>query len=259
MRKPPPWLLMSFGMLLVLLLWVYAASSEVAQFGVVPTPQATVVTLFDLMTRRPFWNDLLTTLYRMLVGFAASMAVGIPLGVGIGLSQVLSGMFGGIINSLKYTPISAFIPLSILFFGVGDGQKVMVLLLATGPYMAAMTADAVRNTRIEHIESALTLGASRWQIISRVILTSAAPQIWQAARLSMAIAWTYVITAELVGAQTGLGRFLLRAERFFNTREMLAAVFVIAAIGWLSDLLFRLVYVRRFRWFVLMGQEQDSV
>ena len=254
----PSWLLMSAGLTLVLLAWIYVSSHQVAQFGLVPSPLVTLTALFSLLARGPFWDDLLTTLYRMIIGFTVSVVLGIPMGIGIGLSRTLSAMFGGIIDSLKYTPISAFIPLSIILFGVGDAQKVAVLLLATGPYMAVMTADAVRSSRVEYIEGALTLGASRVQVISHVILASAAPQIWQAARLALAIAWTYIVTAELIGAEAGLGRFLLRAERFFNVKEMFATVIIIAVIGWLSDLGFRLAYRRWFRWAVLTSQEQHS-
>lgn len=260
-RRPtgmPSWMLMGVSLILLGLLWSNVASAEAARLGVVPTPQATLVTMVELLTRKLFWDDLLTTVYRLMTGFLVSLAIGVPLGLGIGLSHTLSALLGGIIGSLKYTPVSAFIPLSIILFGVGDGQKVAVLLLATGPYVAAMTADAVRSVHTEYVESALTLGASRFQVIGRVILASAAPQIWNAARLALAIAWTYVVTAELVGASTGLGRFLMRAERFFNTREMLAAVLIIAAIGWLSDLIFRLVYGRRFRWAVLTSHDHSS-
>lgn len=254
----PSWILTFVGLIIILLTWLYVSSPDVSEYGLIPTPQDTLLTLLNLFTQSLFWNDLSTTLYRMLLGFGASIIVGIPLGIGIGLSRNLSAMFGGVIDSLKYTPISAFIPLSIILFGIGDEQKVAILLLATGPYMAVMTADAVRSTRAEYIEGALSLGASRFQVIRQVILVSAAPQIWQAARLALAIAWTYVLTAELVGAESGLGRFMLLAERFFNTKEMLATVVIIAVIGWLSDVIFRILYMQWFRWAVLMSQERRS-
>lgn len=254
----PSWLLTTLGLLFVLLVWIYLSNPNASQYGLVPTPQDTLLSLFNLLGQGSFWNNLSVTLYRMLLGFGVSVVAGVPLGVGIGLSRSLSAMFGGPIDSLKYTPVSAFIPLSIILFGVGDEQKVAILLLATGPYMAVMTADAVRSTRAEYIEGALTLGASRRQVIVHVILASVAPQIWQAARIALAIAWTYIITAELVGSESGLGRFLLLAERFFNIREMFDTIIIIAVIGWICDLGFRFFYRRCFRWAVLMSRERNS-
>lgn len=254
----PTWALTTLGVCMLLLVWVFASSGEAARLGLVPTPWATLLALLELLGSVAFWNDLTVTLYRMMFGFTVSVMVGLPLGVGIGLSRTLSATFGGIVDSFKYTPVSAFIPLSIIFFGVGDAQKAAIILLGTGPYMAAMASEAVRGVRAEHVEGALTLGASRTQVILCVVLPSAAPQMWHAARLALGIAWTYMLTAELVGADHGLGRFLLRAARFVNTDQLLAGVVVIAIIGWLSDLLFRVVYARRFRWAVLLSDRQNG-
>jgi NitT/TauT family transport system permease protein len=133
-----------------------------------------------------------------------------------------------------------------------------VIALGTAPYMTVMVADAIRSTRTEYIEGGLTLGASRIGIMRRVILPSAAPQMWDAARLSFAIAWTYLLTAEVVGANVGLGRFLILAERFVNTREMLAGTILIGLIGFLSDVVFRAVYRRIFPWMHFMTRRMEG-
>ena len=102
-----------------------------------------------------------------------------------------------------------------------------IILLGVGPYMTAMVADSVRNTPDNLVNSALTLGASRFQVIRSVVFHSAAPQIWHSARISMGITWTYILTAEIVGTEYGLGRLMIRAERFIRTDEILATIIVL--------------------------------
>ena len=251
-------ILMLSGIVLVLLVWTLASNSISGETSLVPTPLKTFYTLVELATFRPFWSDLGVTLYRMIVGWAISVLIGIFAGIGIGISPSLSRMFGGIIDCSKYTPVAAFIPLSIIFFGIGETQKLAIIFLGVGPYMAVLVADAVRRTPITYIEGAQTLGASRFQIIRHVIFTYSAPQMWHAMRLALAIAWTYILIAEIVAADQGLGRFMIRAERFVNTDKILAAVIVIALIGWFSDFCFRRAYTRLFPWAVQTSQQRNS-
>ena len=243
---------------LVILIWALTTQGSTSEFQLVPTPQATLASLRDMLLSGDFWAQLLATLERMALGFAASVTLGLVLGTAIGLSRVVSSLLGGIIDALKYTPVSAFIPLTIIWFGIDNSQKIVVIALGTAPYMTVMVADAIRSTRAEYIEGGLTLGASRIGIMRRVILPSAAPQMWDAARLAFAIAWTYLLTAELVGANVGLGRFLILAERFVNTREMFAGTILIGLIGFLSDVLFRTFYRRLFPWMHFMTRRGDG-
>lgn len=243
------WGLTALGMGLVVIVWELGTrGSSTAEFQLVPTPRATLGSLVALLGSPDFWAQLLATVQRMALGFAASVALGLLLGTAIGLSRMVSSLLGGIIDALKYTPVSAFIPLTIIWFGIENPQKIVVIALGTAPYMTVMVADAIRSTRTEYIEGGLTLGASRIGILRRVILPSAAPQILDAARLAFAIAWTYLLTAELVGANLGLGRFLILAERFLNTKAMFAGVILIGLIGFVSDIAFRIGYRRLFPW-----------
>jgi NitT/TauT family transport system permease protein len=245
------------GLGLAVLVWAAAAGwgSGSGGFQLVPTPAATFAALARLLRSPDFLADLAASLQRIGIGFALSLAAGLLLGAAIGVSRSLSSLLGGIIDALKYTPVTTFIPLTILWFGVGDLQKVVVLGLGTAPYLAAMVADAIRATRTEYVDGARTLGAGAVTIVWRVVVPSAAPQVWQAARLSFAIAWTYLVTAELVGANQGLGRFLVLSERFVHIEDMFAATIVIGFVGFVSDIAFRLVHRRLFPW-VLHSTEQ---
>ncbi len=254
-RRARSWGLTVLGLAIALLVWAWAAGSSTGDFQLIPTPPATFAALARLLRTPDFLADLVASLQRIGMGFALSMAVGLLLGATIGVSRSLSSLLGGIIDSLKYTPVSTFIPLTILWFGIGDLQKVVVLGLGTAPYLAAMVADAIRATRTEYVNGARTLGAGTLTIVWRVVIPSAAPQVWQAGRLAFAIAWTYLVTAELVGANQGLGRFLVLSERFIHIADMFAATIVIGFIGFVSDILFRLTYRRLFPW-MLHSTEQ---
>jgi NitT/TauT family transport system permease protein len=254
-RRTGSWGLTVLGLALAVLVWTAAAGSNGDGFQLVPTPAATSAALARLLRTPDFLADLAASLQRIGMGFALSMAAGLLVGAAIGVSRSLSSLLGGIIDALKYTPVSTFIPLTILWFGVGDLQKVVVLGLGTAPYLAAMVADAIRATRTEYVHGARTLGGGPLTIVWRVVIPSAAPQVWQAGRLSFAIAWTYLVTAELVGANQGLGRFLVLSERFIHIQDMFAATIVIGFIGFVSDILFRLGYRRLFPW-MLHATEQ---
>jgi NitT/TauT family transport system permease protein len=254
-RHARSWALTVLGLALAILVWALAARPSGGDFQLVPTPAATFAALARLLRTPDFLADLAASLQRIGMGFALSMAAGLLLGATIGVSRSLSSLLGGIIDALRYTPVSTFIPLTILWFGVGDLQKVVVLGLGTAPYLAAMVADAIRATRTEYMHGARTLGAGTLTIVWRVVIPSAAPQVWQAGRLSFAIAWTYLVTAELVGANQGLGRFLVLSERFVQIPDMFAATIVIGFIGFVSDILFRLAYRRLFPW-MLHSTEQ---
>ena len=254
-RRALSWALTVLGLALAVLAWAAASGSSTGDFQLVPAPAATFAALARLLRSPDFLADLAASLERIGMGFALSMATGLVLGAAIGVSRSLSALLGGIIDALKYTPVTTFIPLTILWFGVGDLQKVVVLGLGTAPYLAAMVADAIRATRTEYVHGARTLGAGTMTIVWRVVVPSAAPQVWQAGRLSFAIAWTYLVTAELVGANQGLGRFLVLSERFIHIADMFAATVVIGCIGFVSDILFRLAYRRLFPW-MLHATEQ---
>lgn len=242
------------GFALLLTGWaVVAAVGNLPEYFL-PSPLQVLTTFMEQIQDPQFQLHVGASLRRVLIGFVLSMVVGIPLGMGIGLVRPIRAAISPLIDAIRYTPVVAFIPLLVLWFGIGDTQKYLVILMGTGPYLAILVADAVSNVRREFIDTALTLGASPRHLLFGVILPYSLPGIWDALRVSLGIAWIYLLTAELVGANLGLGHFIMRSQRFLQTTNILMSVMLIGVIGLLSDYAFKYTYQRFFRWFTLSIQ-----
>lgn len=193
-------------------------------------------------------SDIGASMYRILLSFLLSLIVSLPLGIALGNSRKFEALTEPIIAFVRYIPPSAFIPLAIIWFGIGESEKVVILFLGVAPYLTLLIADIVINTRQELIEAGLTLGADRWEIITKVILPSSMPGIWDSFRLMIGAAWTFVIIAEIVGASSGLGHLMIESQRFLRTDNIFAVIVVIGILGLATDYFFKITYKLFFPW-----------
>jgi NitT/TauT family transport system permease protein len=237
----------AIAVILLLALWQTAAARSEA--AVLPAPGETFATTWRLVRDPVFLNDLFTSFRRIMMGFAASAAIGVPVGFLLALARPVRSALGPLIDALRYAPVNAFIPLLIILLGIGDLQKIAVIALGTSPYIAVMTSDVLLGIPRHTLQTAQVLGASRSQVFVRVLIPYSLPGIWDALRVALGLAWTYLLTAELVGANTGVGAFIMLSQRFFQTEEILASVVFIAVIGFVSDAAFRYGHKRLFKWF----------
>jgi NitT/TauT family transport system permease protein len=248
------------GFAIVLLVWCLITYVGDIHEYFLPKPDSVVTTFLHLLREGSFQLHLGVSIRRIIAGFLFSVLVGLPLGLGIGLVQSIAAVLSPLIDAVRYTPVSVFIPLLVLWFGIGDTQKTAIILLGTVPYLAVLVADIVSNVRVEYIDTAYTLGASPWQILTRIVLPYALPGIGDALRVSFGIAWTQLLTAELVGATFGLGHFIMRSQRFLQTANIIVGVLVIGLIGLSSDYVFKYAHQHFFRWSMLTTQrERDGV
>lgn len=246
--------------LVVLALWQWGAAADPTQARLVPAPAATVRDMVRLAGDGAFRHDVLVSLTRMVTGAGVSAVVAIPLGVGLSALPLLRDSVRWLVDALRYTPVTAFIPLLVLLLGIGEANKIAVIVLGTAPYTATLTASSLSKVPQEILDSARTLGIGRLTVLRRFSLPYAAPDILVALRVSLALAWTYLLTAELVGATSGLGQFMIRAQRFLRVEDVVVAVVVVGVIGWGSDYLLRLLHRRLFRWTtVASGPEVEAV
>jgi NitT/TauT family transport system permease protein len=149
---------------------------------------------------------------------------------------------------LRYMPISAFIPLLILWLGIGESQKVAFLFLGVFVYLLPVVVTAIRAVPEELVQTALTLGATRFQAIRTVLVPAALPDIFDSFRVMNAISWTYVILAEFVNARTGLGYMIQLAGSHLKTAQVFSGILVIGFIGLLTDAFIRGLNAALFRW-----------
>jgi NitT/TauT family transport system permease protein len=201
-----------------------------------------------LLTEMGFGWDIGWTVWRVLGGFAIATVFALPLGVMMGAYKPVEAFFAPFISFARYLPASAFIPLLILWAGIGEAQKLSVIFIGSFFQLVLMIAVAVGNTRRDLVEAAYTLGCTDAGIVKRVLIRSAAPEICEILRMVLGWAWTYVIVAELIGASTGIGHMITDSQALLATDQIIFGIIVIGLIGLVSDLGFMALNRKLFPW-----------
>ncbi|MEX1317833.1 MAG: ABC transporter permease [Synechococcaceae cyanobacterium] len=243
-----PWVLGVTGVLLVLVVWTVATSLKLVDPLFLPSPAAVLAAGRAQAGQGLLWADLVASVGRVLGGFALSAVVALPLGIAMGTSTVINRLLEPLMGLIRYMPAPAFIPLLIIYFGLGELPKILLIFIGTLFFNTLMIMDAVKFVPRELVETALTLGGRTSQVLLRVITPCIAPQVIDAYRINMAAAWNLVIVAELVAANEGLGKRISLAQRFLRTDEIFLGLIVIGMIGLVIDLGFRLVMRRACAW-----------
>ena len=204
-----------------------------------------------LLTEQGFAKDIGFTIWRVLGGFVLAALLAVPLGVVMGAYKPVEAFFEPFVSFARYLPASAFIPLLILWAGIGEAQKLSLIFIGSFFQLVLMIALQVGGTRRDLVEAAYTLGASDWGIVKRVLIPAAAPQIAETLRLVLGWAWTYVIVAELIGASNGIGHMITDSQALLATDQIIFGIITIGVIGLVSDLAFKRANQAMFRWAAL--------
>jgi NitT/TauT family transport system permease protein len=201
-----------------------------------------------LLTEMGFAHDIGMTVWRVVGGFVIAAAIAVPLGVAMGAYKPVEAFFEPFISFARYLPASAFIPLLILWAGIGEAQKLAVIFIGSFFSLVLMISVAVGNTRRDLVEAAYTLGVKDASLIRRVLWPGAAPEIAELLRMVLGWAWTYVIVAELIGASSGIGHMITDSQALLATDHIIFGIIVIGLIGLVSDFAFKWVNRRLFPW-----------
>jgi NitT/TauT family transport system permease protein len=229
-------------------LWALVTFGGVIDAMFLKDPVYTLKTGIDLFVQFGFVKDVGITVFRVVGGFILAALVAVPLGILMGAFKPVEAFLEPFVSFARYLPASAFIPLLILWAGVGETQKLSVIFIGSVFQIILMVAVIVGSTRRDLIEAAYTLGADSGAIVRRVMLPGAAPQIAETLRLVLGWAWTYVIVAELVGAESGIGHMIMDSQRLLDTGQMIFGIFCIGVIGLVSDLAFKWANQRLYPW-----------
>ena len=200
-----------------------------------PSPTDVLDGLVQLVVEQGLLKAVGVSALRILAAFVLSAAVAFPLGVLMGTFDAVNRVFDPIVAPLRYMPITAFIPLLILWFGIYETEKIAFLFLGTFVFLLPVVVDAIRNVPEELVSTALTLGATRGQVVWTVLIPAALPQIFDSFRVMNAIAWTYVILAEFVNPRQGIGYLLNLAQQHSKPEWSLAGIAVVGVIGLITD------------------------
>ncbi|MCK5055047.1 MAG: ABC transporter permease [Candidatus Aminicenantes bacterium] len=233
---------------LFLVVWCVLSYGKLVNTVFLPSPTQVIKSGIDMFTTDAFWKDIFTSLSRVLLGFLASTLLAIPLGILAGSFKFFDSLIAPFVGFIRYMPAAAFIPLLILWVGIGLTQKVAILFISIFFYLVLMVADAAANVRKDFIETAYTLGASKRQTLFKVIVPAALPGIWESMRVMMGIGWTTIVIVELVATRTGIGSVIIEAQRFMRTDKIIVGILTIGFLGIISDFSFRILGNLFFDW-----------
>jgi len=242
------WLFAAIGLLSPLVAWIALSASGWVDPVFLPSPLNVLLRTYSWIAEDDLMGDTLISMYRVTAGFVLSAVFALPLGLLIGAFRPVEALLEPLTDFVRYMPAVAFIPLVMLWFGIGESAKISIIFIGTFFQMVLMVAENVRLVPKAQIEAAQTMGATRGEVIQFVLLQSAKPAILDTLRITMGWAWTYLVVAELVAANSGLGYAILRAQRFLQTDKIFAGIILIGLIGLITDQMFRLLHRKAFPW-----------
>ncbi len=213
-----------------------------------PSPLAVVEKLGEQAGNGELWTDTSVSTYRVMIGYLASSVLAIPIGVLCGSIPRVEAAIEPIMDFIRYMPVVAFVPLTILWVGTDDTQKFLIIFLGTFFQQVLMFADSVRRVPVAYRNLGATLGLSRTKILVRIVFPSALPGIWDALRISLGWAWTWLVVAELVAATEGMGYRITQAQRFLETDLIIGYVIVLGILGLVFDQVMRALGRQFFRY-----------
>ena len=234
-------------MVLLFVLWWLASHLRWVPELFLPTPETVFQRLYESMrgdlTDAPLATNFGWSMFRVFSAFLLACATAIPIGIAMGVSRVARGIFDPPIEFYRPLPPLAYLPLIVIWFGIDELSKVLLIYLACFAPLAMSSRAGVRSVSQEQIHAAYSMGASQWQVIRHVIIPGAMPEILTAMRISIGFGWTTLVAAEMVAATHGLGQMVLNASNFLRTDIVVMGIVVIGVIAYLFDLLMR--YIER--------------
>jgi NitT/TauT family transport system permease protein len=236
------WTLAAVGLAVPLAVWALLTGLGSVNRVFLPGPSDVARRLLTWFNNDDLLTDVGISCFRVVAGWALSAVLALPLGLLIGTFRVVQALLEPLTDFVRYMPAVAFIPLVMLWVGIDEGAKVAIIFIGTFFQMVLMVAEDVRRVPMAQIEAAQTLGASRAEVIEKVIIPSSKPALLDTLRITMGWAWTYLVVAELVAANSGLGYAIIKAQRFLQTDKIFAGILLIGAIGLAMDQAFRLLH-----------------
>ena len=234
--------------LLLLAFWYLLTGLGLVDPIFLPGPNRVLQSFISLLTVSFFREELLPSLLRIGGAFLLSVAVAFPLGIISGQIPVVARLVLPLCGFTRYLPVAALVPLCILWFGIGDGQKIAVITIGVVFQLTLLIFVDSASVPKELIEAGRTFGLSRSGVILRVVLPWSMPTIWDHLRIAAGWAWSYLVLAELVAGNRGIGYFIIQSQRYLETDRVFAGIIFVGILGLLTDFLFRISASRLFRW-----------
>lgn len=238
--------LSSFGFFLIL--WSILTYGRFVDPLFLPSPGRVFKAGVDLFMELGFTIDILNSVYRVMMGFVIAAIIGVPIGLIMGTFKVAEAFTEPVVGFIRYMPASAFIPLFILWLGIGDVEKIAIIFVGSFFQLVLMVAVVAKNVHKDLLETAYTLGAKRFQVIRKVLLPASLPGIVDTLRIIVGWAWTYIIVAELVASASGIGYMIISSQRMLRTGNIIFGILTIGMLGLITDFFAKWLYSKLFPW-----------
>ncbi len=238
--------LSSFGFFLIV--WSILTYGRLVDPLFLPSPGRVFQAGVDLFKELEFTADILNSVYRVMMGFVIAAIIGVPIGLIMGTFKVAEAFTEPVVGFIRYMPASAFIPLFILWLGIGDVEKIAIIFVGSFFQLVLMVAVVAKNVHKDLLETAYTLGAKRFQVIWKVLLPASLPGIVDTLRIIVGWAWTYIIVAELVASASGIGYMIISSQRMLRTGNIIFGILTIGMLGLITDFFAKWLYNKLFPW-----------
>lgn len=230
----------------LLIAWITATGLDVVRPIFLPSPANVVRQLLVLSQNGTLWVDLSASVYRILAGFLLATLFAMPIGLIIGAFPVWEAAIEPLVDFIRYMPVVAFVPLSILWIGTGDLQKFVIIFIGTFFQQVLMIMDEIKRVPKDYVALGRTLNLSDLRILTTILMPNALPAIWDILRISLGWAWTWLVVAELVAATEGLGYRIVLAQRYFQTNTIFAYILLLGFLGLATDQIMKAATKRLF-------------
>jgi len=235
------------SIVVLLSLWILGSWLEFINPIFFPTIQDFLIATKKLFLEKSIISDIGISIFRVLTAFLLAFIVSVPLALLMSSWKKLHNLLSPYIDFIRYLPVPALIPLTILFFGIGEGAKISLLFIGTFFQLILLIIDDLNNVPREYLDLSHTLNFSKYKIL-KTKLSSIAPQLFNNSRITLGWCWTYLVIAELVAANSGIGHMIKEAQRFSNIPELYVGIFIIGLIGFFSDYIFKKIYPHVFKY-----------
>jgi NitT/TauT family transport system permease protein len=230
------------------LAWAWLSHQSFVNKVFLPTPEGVWQSALTFLHEDNFFLDIRVSVFRVSAGFLMAAAAALPIGICIGSFKIMEALLQPLTEFIRYIPVPALIPMLMLLFGIGEEAKVMLIFVGTFFQLVLMVADEIRRVPYELLQVSYTMGARRGEAIRLVLFRAAMPGIFDALRLCNGWAWTYLVVAELIAANEGLGYRILKFSRFVQTPKIFVYLIFLGILGLMLDFLFRKLNQRLFHW-----------
>lgn len=245
---PTYWAFATATFLLVFALWCFLSYSGRVSSLILPTPTAVLSAVARLWSKGELWPDIKISVFRISMGFLASAVLAIPLGILIGAYKGVEASQEPLNGFIRYIPVPALIPLVMVAAGIGEPAKVLLIFLGTYFQMVIIVADVTRLVPRDLLNASRTLGAKPHQVLFNVLLPATLPGLMETCRTMLGWAWTYLVIAEVVATDSGLGYRIMKAQRFLRTDEIFVGILILGLLGLATDLAFKFLQPRLLPW-----------